>query len=305
MKTCCKCEKELNESKFWKDKSTKSGLQSQCKDCRTSNSSKIKKQLKEEGKKICSICGKKLDKSQFYKSKNNVDDLECRCKNCMKEKTNNYRKNNQEKIKNYRENNKDKDKQYRQNNKEKLSKYYKEYAEENKDKLKEYNKNYRIEYEQINKEEIKIKKQKYYQEHREEKLEKNKVYKKNNKHVVNLYMRERRKKDVNFRLAHNLRNIFKKAIDKNWKSGHTIEILGCSIDEFKKYIESKFTESMSWENYGKGFDKWNIDHIVPISSFKHLDTLGEQQKCFHYSNLQPLWETDNLQKSNKLDWSKS
>ena len=84
-----------------------------------------------------------------------------------------------------------------------------------------------------------------------------------------------------------------------------IDLLGCSIKEFKIWLESKFIENMSWENYGFGMDKWNIDHIIPISNFKHLDTLEEQKICFNYTNLQPLWQKDNFEKHDKLNWSKS
>jgi hypothetical protein len=57
---------------------------------------------------------------------------------------------------------------------------------------------------------------------------------------------------------------------------------------------------MSWKNYGK----WHIDHIRPCSSFDLSDP-QQQRTCFNYSNLQPLWAKDNLNKSNKLDWSKN
>ena len=60
------------------------------------------------------------------------------------------------------------------------------------------------------------------------------------------------------------------------------------------YLEGKFTEGMTWENHGK----WHIDHIKPCCSF-NLEDEEEQKKCFHYTNLQPLWATDNLVKSGK------
>ena len=79
---------------------------------------------------------------------------------------------------------------------------------------------------------------------------------------------------------------------KNKKS--SFDFIGCSIDELKEHLSSQFTEGMSWENYGE----WHIDHIKPCASFD-LSILEEQQKCFHYSNLKPLWALDNLKKGAK------
>lgn len=81
------------------------------------------------------------------------------------------------------------------------------------------------------------------------------------------------------------------------KSKPTLQLLGCSISHFKKHLESQFTEGMTFENHGpKG---WHIDHIIPVSSF-NLSDPDQQKKCFHFSNLQPLWYEDNLKKGSKL-----
>jgi hypothetical protein len=54
---------------------------------------------------------------------------------------------------------------------------------------------------------------------------------------------------------------------------------------------------MTWENHGK----WHIDHIKPCASFDL--SIPEQQKlCFNFSNLQPLWQRDNLCKKDKQNW---
>ena len=78
------------------------------------------------------------------------------------------------------------------------------------------------------------------------------------------------------------------------KVARTKSLVGCEIDFLKKYIESKFKKGMDWDNYGK----WEIDHIRPCSSF-NLKNLEEQKECFHFSNLQPLWQKENRQKSDK------
>jgi hypothetical protein len=76
-----------------------------------------------------------------------------------------------------------------------------------------------------------------------------------------------------------------------------LELLGCSLEQARKHIEHQFKEGMNWGNCG--FRGWHIDHIIPCSAFD-LTKIEEQKKCFHYTNLQPLWAKDNLRKSNKL-----
>lgn len=72
------------------------------------------------------------------------------------------------------------------------------------------------------------------------------------------------------------------------------DILGCSAIELEAYLISKMTDGMTIENYGK----WEVDHIKPLS--KHDLTKEEEiRKCFHYTNLQPLWMLDNRKKYNK------
>ena len=104
--------------------------------------------------------------------------------------------------------------------------------------------------------------------------------------------RHRTKTDINFRLASNLRHRLWKSI----KTGSHVKDLGCSIDQLKTHLESKFTDGMSWDNYGsKG---WHIDHVIPLSSFDLKDREQFLKAC-HYSNLQPLWAMDNILKGNR------
>ena len=86
------------------------------------------------------------------------------------------------------------------------------------------------------------------------------------------------------------------AIKNNLKSGSAVRDLGCSIEEFRTYIAAKFTEGMSWENYGK----WHLDHIKALSNFNLTDRKQFLQAA-HYTNYQLLWAKDNIRKSNKTD----
>jgi hypothetical protein len=110
------------------------------------------------------------------------------------------------------------------------------------------------------------------------------------------YYNKRRKFEIYFRLCLNLRNRINIAIRNNQKSGNTLKLIGCSIEFLKQHLENQFTKGMTWKNYGRGKNKWNIDHIKPCASF-NLTKESEQKKCFNYTNLQPLWSIDNIRKS--------
>tara|TARA_B100001093_G_C26546981_1_gene892796 strand:- start:93 stop:785 length:693 start_codon:yes stop_codon:yes gene_type:complete len=110
------------------------------------------------------------------------------------------------------------------------------------------------------------------------------------------YQNKRNKEDINHRLAGSLRARVRAAIkrDKTIKSFSTMKLVGCTIEELKKHLQSQFDNKMSWQNYGS----WHIDHKKAVSKFD-LTNSKEQKKCFNYKNLQPLWGTDNLRKSNR------
>ncbi len=94
------------------------------------------------------------------------------------------------------------------------------------------------------------------------------------------------------RLRSRLRNALKRK--KVTKSKKTLELVGCTLEDLKSHLESKFQENMSWENYGS----WHIDHIRPCDSFDLTDP-EQQRACFNWKNLQPLWARENLVKGSK------
>ena len=164
-------------------------------------------------------------------------------------------------------------------------KYYAQYSIDNAETLKERDKaNYQKNKEQRKKAAI-IQVKKWKEAHREQYKE---------------YRREhqkyRRNNDINFKIRDNLTTRVWFALNGGIKSVGTIEMLGCSIECLKSHLEGKFKEGMTWNNYGKS--GWHIDHIKPCSAF-NLSDKEEQLKCFNYTNLQPLWWYENLEKSNK------
>ena len=105
--------------------------------------------------------------------------------------------------------------------------------------------------------------------------------------------------DIKYRLIQNLRSrlymFTKESVIKKTKKFN--DYIGCTGEELKNYLEKQFQIGMSWDNYGK----WHIDHIIPLSSFK---TEEELYKLCHYTNLQPLWASENIAKHNKITHQK-
>ena len=87
------------------------------------------------------------------------------------------------------------------------------------------------------------------------------------------------------------------------KATHTMDLIGCSAQQFQAHIESLWKPGMSWANYGRYVDggpmTWHIDHKRPCASFDLTDP-EQQRLCFHWSNLQPLWAVENMSKGDKI-----
>lgn len=170
---------------------------------------------------------------------------------------------------------------------EKIKDHLIEYRESIKDSTKEYMKEYRI----VNKEKIIESNKKYKNKNKDKIKEYKTIYNKNNKENYNEYIKNRLKTDDLFRLSFNVRTMIRRSfkIKGLKKNSKTVLILGCSILEFKKHIESLFEPWMNWNNYGLYNGTlnygWDIDHIIGLRQVK---TEEEIIKLNHYTNLQPL-----------------
>ena len=194
-----------------------------------------------------------------------------------------YQKNKKKRLakgrKHYYENRKrilEVDKKYREKNKQKINDYLKVYREANGEKIREAAKA-------------------SYQKHRERRLKESQIYgqRPDIKQKHNARIKQRRLTDPNFKLCRVLRNQLYQhlKINKTKKSKSALQLVGCSISELKEYIERQWLPGMTWESYTvKG---WHVDHIRPVNTFDLTD-IEQQKKCFHYTNLRPLWATDNL-----------
>lgn len=149
---------------------------------------------------------------------------------------------------------------------------------------------YRQKYREDNIERLKAKSKEYYNSEQGKKA-RSEYYEKN-KPIRNRKLVEKRKNDPIAALAHNLRSRTAHAFnDRGYtKRSKTYEYLGISFKDLKLYIEDKFKDGMSWDNR----DDWHIDHIIPLAAAK---TKEELIAFCYYKNLEPIWERDNLIKS--------
>jgi len=119
-----------------------------------------------------------------------------------------------------------------------------------------------------------------------------KVYRKENRGKINeygkAYHKARMVTDELYRAKVIARDVVRKAISKMGyrKGSRTEEILGCTYEQFKSHMESRFREGMGWHNRGE----WHVDHMVPLSSGR---TEADVVALNHHTNLQPLWGAEN------------
>jgi hypothetical protein len=168
--------------------------------------------------------------------------------------------------------------------------YYREYRKKNLAHLKAYYKNWAVQNQAIIK--------KHRKKHRDENLEREVVkqadyYNKNKKSIVSkqvIRCKIRRKTDIQYKIECNLRSHLRRSRLGNRPS---LKLIGCTITQFISHIESQFKPGMTWENHGH--KTWHLDHIKPISTFDLTD-ISQQRECFHFSNLRPLWASENFRR---------
>lgn len=149
-------------------------------------------------------------------------------------------------------------------------------------------------YSYVCKECMRIKNKKYYKKYYEkhkDKIIKCKIISNNKRRKV------RKQNDPAYKMQCNLRRRMLLAVNGKRKMSSTFDLIGCTPEFLKDYLKSKFSTGMSWDNYG--YEGWHIDHILPCSSFDLTDP-EQQKKCFHYTNLQPLWAKDNMSKGDNI-----
>jgi len=254
-KKCIACLIEKPLSDFTKDKYIIGGYKRKCKQC-TNN--KEKAYQAEEGWKVCPKCLVKKEVGNFTKDRGNKDGLLTNCRDCE----------NSEEIK------------------VKKALYYLE----NKDKMQSQQKQNYV----LKKDEYLLRALKYVSNNEEKVKEYKKEWAENNKEKTNNRRKNRIQEDEIYKLRMalygNIHNHFKRFIDGK-KKRKTLELIGCSLEEFKLHLESQFLNWMSWDNYGNTCERltyncsWDLDHIIPLSS---AQTEEEVYLLNHWSNFQSL-----------------
>lgn len=137
----------------------------------------------------------------------------------------------------------------------------------------------------------------------ERRIKRAKTYTQEKKDIYNEKCKELYNTDPVYKLKCIIRNHINRGIKDNKNKKYTSkEFLGCTLDEFKLHIESKFKDNMSWDNHGRGKGKWHLDHIIPLSYIKDVGDEHAVKTVCHYSNYQPLWENKNLSKGVKIEY---
>jgi 5-methylcytosine-specific restriction endonuclease McrA len=243
--------------------------------------------LNMENTKKCTKCGKELLLDRFNKKKSGSMGRSAECRDCAHIRAAEFRKNNPDKIKAGKV-------KYYQENKGEVKTKALEWHRNNPEKTREIS----ARWYQRNKDKVRVYGAKYYEENKEAVNAYTAKWWKNNPMRNAEYKRRYRIKFPEYRILENVRSLIYQTLRNNIKSGHTEELLGCSVEELYAYLESLFQPGMTWDNWGRG--GWQIDHIIPLDYFDFSDP-EQQKRAWHYTNLQPLWAIDNLRKSNKIE----
>jgi len=260
--------------------------------------------------KICYNCKIKKALTEFYRDKRLKDGRKNTCKLCLFERNKEKRKlfylKNKERLlkkqndyyKDYREERKHYQKNRRKNFSELVKaldrkRYHKDVEKSRKQRIKNYHKDV---------EKSRRVKREWVQKNKEKAVLQDKKYKSSprGRARTNKRQREKLKNDVKFRLNNRIRARIHEVLKKKGKRKalSTLKYLGVpNFDFLKKYLESKFKPGMNWKN--NTVHGWHIDHIVPCASFD-FNEVEQQKKCWHYTNLQPLWAIDNMKKGSKI-----
>ena len=149
-------------------------------------------------------------------------------------------------------------------------------------------------YYEAHKEEINAYREAYRKAHKEEQ----KAYSEAHKPQRNKLRNERRKTDPIYKLNCLLSGGLRAALKAQGasKNNRTLKYSCCTLAFLYAHLKKQFTTGMTWENHGE----WHIDHRKPKAKF-NLKNEEEIYMMQHWTNLQPMWASENIAKGGDYD----
>lgn len=233
--------------------------------CEKERRKNINRKPIKEGKLKCSICNEEKELTEFWKNKKALTGFSCSCKRCVRKRRVEIRETL--KIENPEE-----------------------YGKRRNSWRESVRKSGTPERRKAWRDKKRMDEPDYFSNEMKE-------WRRNNPEKKRVYQREWQRKMMNdplYRLGQNLRSRLRGAIKKSFgkKNSRSMDLTGCSLEFLTQYLEKQFQPGMSWNNYGK----WEIEHTLACCQFD-LRSEEEQRKCFHYTNLAPMWAVDNARKA--------
>lgn len=275
-KICTRCGRELFAipEYFNRNNSGRYGLDPVCRECHGYEFRLVAK----EGYRICSKCGEELPATYEFFSRNatcKVDGLNSICKICKSTLGEEYHRRNKEEI------NRKGRERYSVHREQKNQKARKQYAENRDVRRKKYRQNYAdniLYFRERSRERRK----------RPESLEWERVYGKN-----------RRANDPKYRLRMNISCGIRNSLRANKGGRHWESLVGYTLADLIKHLESLFESWMTWDNYGR---EWSIDHVIPVAFYNFISPRDiDFRRCWALENLRPLAVGENCSKGARLE----
>ena len=324
-KVCNKCGQKLSINNFAKKKyrSGNIGYRGTCKGCEnTRRREKYKPvirendKLYEEGKRRCKKCSVIKPLSEYRKYTTGKGGIKSICKECDNIRRRDWKRKNSDKINERRRYLTANDPEYRNRNNRNKTQWRIDNREHH---LKTHREGAKRRYwENPDYREKRLQDARNYQKNRtDEQIQRDRErryqYTQDNKEKITTYKKEwiknKLKTDPVYKIKRGLTQRFRVALNRylngkpiGVRGDSAVELLGCSLPEFMEYMEEQFynnpetSEKMTWDNWK--VDGWHIDHIKPLSKF-NLNDPKQVEKAVHYTNLQPLWWKENLEKKDK------
>jgi hypothetical protein len=157
------------------------------------------------------------------------------------------------------------------------------------------------------------KQKEYYASNKENDAKTKKIWYENNKENVKVsvknWLRNKRKNNPVFKIKESISTQIRLIIKKD--NLPFLKFLPYNLEELKQHLEYQFESWMTWDNCGvyriddwddndQSTWKWQLDHIIPHSTFNYTSMEDEDfKKCWDLSNLRPLSAKQNILDGNR------